>query len=120
MRNNMNKKITIKEIITVRTGMIISVDSHVIGMVVVHVTKDDDTDVDGYVTNLSIDKEYRRKGYATVLMNKVLEKFGHLELELSPIPDDDNITKKQLKAFYRSFGFKESTDGSGLMYRKPK
>lgn len=64
------------------------------------------------VSSLTVDQEFRCKGYATKLMNKVIERHGHTNLHLiaMPTPGKDNPTLLSLVRFYKQCGFKLTDD----------
>jgi ribosomal protein S18 acetylase RimI-like enzyme len=70
----------------------------------------------GFIEDLEIDKDYRRKGYATMLMKEVLRDFEHEELNL--LADDCETPIKILKGFYRKLGFKSDKIHHNFMVRR--
>lgn len=75
------------------------------------------------IRDLGIDKKYRRKGLATKLMKKVIEDFGHQDLELDVEIDETDeciseISLTNLRKFYRKFGFVSDKTCHDLMYRR--
>jgi ribosomal protein S18 acetylase RimI-like enzyme len=70
----------------------------------------------GFIEDLEIDKDYRRKGYATMLMKEVLRDFEHEELTL--LADDCETPIKILKGFYRQLGFKSDKIHHNFMVRR--
>src|ERR1017187_8541983 len=59
------------------------------------------------VSSLTVDREFRCKGYATKLMNKVIERHGKANLHLvaMPTPGKDNLSMPSLVRFYERLGF---------------
>jgi predicted GNAT family N-acyltransferase len=71
------------------------------------------------VSRVRTRKQFRGKGYATQVLQKVIEVFGKTELRLSPHPDNTGgLEYEQLRAFYRRFGFCD-VDGQKRMVRLP-
>jgi ribosomal protein S18 acetylase RimI-like enzyme len=70
----------------------------------------------GFIEDLEINKDYRRKGYATMLMKEVLRDFEHEELSL--LADDCETPIKILKGFYRKLGFKSDKIHHNFMVRR--
>jgi GNAT superfamily N-acetyltransferase len=59
------------------------------------------------VNNLSVVSKHKRKGYATKLMNRVVQYYGHRDLYLRAYPfRGGNVSKHDLQTFYQSFGFR--------------
>ena len=76
-----------------------------------------------YISNLRVKGQYRMQGVASMIMFKIVEVFGHNKLSLNAHPSHDtNISKSQLLAFYRRFGFvrKKSNGRFGVYMERPK
>jgi len=55
-------------------------------------------------------KSHRGQGLATQVMQEVIKEFGHkYDLKLWPSPaKDGELTKEELRVWYRRFGFKDT------------
>jgi len=60
-----------------------------------------------YLTKIEIFPEYQKQGYATEVMEKIIEHANeeNATIVLTPDPYKHNITKKNLIDWYKSFGF---------------
>lgn len=60
------------------------------------------------LTKIEIFEEYRKEGYATQVMNQIIDYANDKKatIILTPDPYLKNITKKNLSDWYKSFGFK--------------
>lgn len=71
------------------------------------VWEDEDT-----ITVSSLYSEFRRRGHATELMQRVIELADAMDrnliLRVQPYGDDERIEKKRLIEFYEKFGFVKS------------
>jgi ribosomal protein S18 acetylase RimI-like enzyme len=73
---------------------------------------------DATITDLDIHPNYRKMGFAKLLLNRIIHDHGHRELTLYAEPDNDSIytdisffdipkTKlRNLQKLYREFGFR--------------
>ena len=69
------------------------------------------------VSRVRTKKQFRQRGYATVLLSAVVREFGKHELRLNPRPDSTtNISYERLREFYRGFGFRD-IEGQKRMVR---
>ena len=66
-----------------------------------------------YIQGLYVEKEYRQRGIATKLMNKLIailpecsKTYNIHEVICIAEPYQENITERKLVQFYKSFGFK--------------
>ena len=59
------------------------------------------------LTKIEIFEDYRREGYATQVMNQIIDYANDkgATITLTPDPYLKNITKKNLSDWYKSFGF---------------
>lgn len=77
---------------------------------------------DNHVQDLDVSKDYRRRGFATQLMRRVVEDFGHRTLTLAVEPDEENgkvvVRRSILRRFYRKFGFQSDPAWRDWMTRK--
>src|SRR5262245_24755939 len=72
-----------------------------------------------WLTNVWTHYEYRRRGYARLMLGSVIDNFGHRELWLKVHPYTDRpLSEEQLISFYGSFGFVR-TGVPGVMVRLP-
>ncbi len=78
----------------------------------------------GFIANLKVDDEHRRRGVAAKLIDAAVataRRQGFRSLSLEARPSDNGITPPALVAMYRRQGFKSvgrSQRGSPLMERK--
>lgn len=78
----------------------------------------------GYIANLKVDQEHRRRGVAAKLIDAAVStarRQGLRSVSLEARPSDNGITSQALVAMYRRQGFKSvgrSQRGSPLMERK--
>jgi ribosomal protein S18 acetylase RimI-like enzyme len=66
---------------------------------------------DGYfwITNVYVKGDLRGRGYATFMINKILDEFGYKDIYLQVQPYGDMPkNEKELKTFYKQFGFTET------------
>lgn len=73
-----------------------------------------------WIDLLYVSTVYRRKGYATALMNKVISIADRLKRNSRLVlASDGPLSTKELAAFYGRFGFKPTIDHgiSGEMFR---
>ncbi len=70
----------------------------------------------GYIEDLDVGKQYRRKGFGKQLMQAALQDLQELgceEVGLGAKPDEEKYFSK-LVAFYEQFGFHADEDDSGM------
>jgi ribosomal protein S18 acetylase RimI-like enzyme len=78
----------------------------------------------GFIANLKVDQEHRRRGVAAKLIDAAVStarRQGLRSVSLEARPSDNGITPQALVAMYRRQGFKSvgrSQRGSPLMERK--
>ena len=78
----------------------------------------------GFIANLKVDQEHRRRGVAAKLIDAAVNtarRQGFSSISLEARPSDNGITSQALVAMYRRQGFKSvgrSQRGSPLMERK--
>lgn len=62
-----------------------------------------DGEYDVYVSDLIVDKRYRRQGIGTALLSMAMKKYAHIEnfVLMTGLEEENN------KSFYRSMGMKE-------------
>ncbi|HEX6043048.1 MAG TPA: N-acetyltransferase [Pyrinomonadaceae bacterium] len=78
----------------------------------------------GFIANLKVDQEHRRRGVAAQLIDAAVNtarRQGFSSISLEARPSDNGITSQALVAMYRRQGFKSvgrSQRGSPLMERK--
>ena len=78
----------------------------------------------GYIANLKVDQDHRRRGVAAKLIDAAVNsarRQGFSSVSLEARPSDNGITSQALIAMYRRQGFKSvgrSQRGSPLMERK--
>ena len=71
------------------------------------------------LVRVQVDSEYRGKGVATALLNKVIEIYGIDDLLLTVVPlTNDGLNKEQLTKFYSKFGFERTREFQETMIRK--
>jgi ribosomal protein S18 acetylase RimI-like enzyme len=95
--------------------LFICLGEEIVGQVYIGVTIDI-----GHISSFIIKEQHRRKGYATQLMKKLIERHGHRELSLQAHLDNPN----KVVPFYHSFGFvikpERSVGGSMIVYMERK
>lgn len=74
-----------------------------------------------HISSLTVDENFRCKGYATKLMNTVIERHGHTNLYLVAKPSREKNAPGliTLMRFYRGFGF-NMTDDTNASLRQIK
>jgi ribosomal protein S18 acetylase RimI-like enzyme len=78
----------------------------------------------GFIANLKVDQQHRRRGVAAQLIDAAVataRRQGFSTLSLEARPSDNGISPQQLVAMYRRQGFRNvgrSHRGSPLMERK--
>lgn len=71
-----------------------------------------------YIANFKIYKKFRFQGYGRKLMNQVIEKYGSDILKLRYYSYDKNkLSDRNLRKFYKSFGFEGPEDKKTLIRR---
>jgi len=74
------------------------------------------------VNRLYVDPNYRKKGWATIIMNLLIERFKGYSFLVNAFPDDkEYMSNEKLIEFYKGFGFKfliPSEDGVILIKEK--
>lgn len=71
-----------------------------------------------WLTNVWTHHEYRKRGYATAVLNAVIKEFGHRTLYLKVHPYTDRpLSEGALEVFYARFGF-EAAGVPGVMRRE--
>lgn len=70
-----------------------------------------------FISDFRVAKPYRGEGLGTKLMQHILDKHdGHtMYLEADPY-DDPEMTKAQLKKYYKKFGFKSAIGDSMVLF----
>jgi ribosomal protein S18 acetylase RimI-like enzyme len=71
----------------------------------------------GQVEDLWIRNEWKRKGLATKLMRELVLDWGHIDMTLI-VEDEGDMSSKDLRKFYRKFGFKSDRLHKNFMRRK--
>ena len=70
------------------------------------------------IFRLKTPKEHRRKGYATIIMQEIIENYGNREITLLPnASPEDGMTIEELRDWYHRFDFVDQSNKKTMIRR---